>query len=609
MKLQFRKIIILLFIAIMSFFVDNGSVYGASSELTFKPGTVRLYGSTYLGEGSDNNVWLKQSVDGHYGYCIEIHKNWFETGNRTYKLVDESDSRIAYVLENGFPNKSITGDDNKDYYITGLAVWYLISPNDYWFSRMSMENGTYNGISSDTVIEANKLVTAAKSHTSYVEPSIESFKNSDSAFKLSSDKKYYITDKAIGINTKGNVGNYTVTLSGEPNGTVVTDTNGAVKNSFSPNDSFLIKVPVSSISKLSNTIVVSVRTSGSIYKAYNYHYDSSEYELQSVTVGFSESKSVDRNMSLPLNVVTGVEISKVDATTGNELPGATLVLKDSKGIEVAKWVSESTPHKINGLAFGKYTLTETIAPKGYKKSSETIEFEIKPDEPIVKKIMKNSPNIVEISKQDATTGKELPGASLVLKDSKGNTKDEWKWISGNKPYVLKLEPGKYTLTETIAPKGYKKSSETVEFTVESDGTVKKPVVMKNSPNTVEISKQDATTGKELPGATLVLKDSKGNTKDEWKWISGNKPHVLRLEPGKYTLTETIAPKGYKKSSETVEFTVESDGTVKKPVVMKNEPIEPEQVPTGDALIYVAWLAGLGAIGYSIYYYRNLKKKN
>ena len=57
------------------------------------------------------------------------------------------------------------------------------------------------------------------------------------------------------------------------------------------------------------------------------------------------------------------------------------------------------------------------------------------------------------------------------------------------------------------------SSETVLFTVKADGTCDK-VVMKNELITadVEISKVDATTGKELPGATLVIKDSKGNEK-------------------------------------------------------------------------------------------------
>lgn len=37
--------------------------------------------------------------------------------------------------------------------------------------------------------------------------------------------------------------------------------------------------------------------------------------------------------------------------------------------------------------------------------------------------------------------------------------------------------------------------------------------------------------------------------------------------------------------------------------------EGEELPTGDALIYIAWIIGLGAIGYSVYYFVNLKKEN
>ena len=75
---------------------------------------------------------------------------------------------------------------------------------------------------------------------------------------------------------------------------------------------------------------------------------------------------------------------------------------------------------------------------------------------------------------------------------------------------------------------------------------------------VEISKVDATTGKELPGATLVIKDSTGKEID--KWVSTSETHKVKLNPGTYTLTETIAPEGYLLSKETVTFTVKADGT-------------------------------------------------
>lgn len=62
----------------------------------------------------------------------------------------------------------------------------------------------------------------------------------------------------------------------------------------------------------------------------------------------------------------------------------------------------------------------------------------------------------------------------------------------------------------MAPEGYKLSTETVTFVVKEDGTVDGKVVMYNSPKkSVLISKKDFTTGEELPGAKLELRNEKG----------------------------------------------------------------------------------------------------
>lgn len=71
-----------------------------------------------------------------------------------------------------------------------------------------------------------------------------------------------------------------------------------------------------------------------------------------------------------MNVYTesALQISKQDITTSAELPGATLQLTNSSGQVVDSWVSTTTPHVIHGLSTGSYTLTETIAPRGYAKA-------------------------------------------------------------------------------------------------------------------------------------------------------------------------------------------------------------------------------------------------
>ena len=294
------------------------------------------------------------------------------------------------------------------------------------------------------------------------------------------------------------------------------------------------------------------------------------YKITSEPVKFTVNKNgTIATVTMKNYPETGAEISKQDVTTGKELPGATLVIKDANGKEIKSWVSTTEPTYFE-LDPGKYTLTETIAPKGYKLSTETIEFEVKEDGTVSKVVMENAPiTSAKISKQDITNKEELPGATLVIKDASG--KEVAKWISSFEPAYFELDPGKYTLTETIAPKGYKLSTETIEFEVKPDGTTTN-VVMYNEPNKTgaKISKQDITNKEELPGATLVIKDASG--KEIKKWVSTNSPTYFELDPGKYTLSETIAPKGYKLSTETIEFEVKDDGTTTN-VVMYNEPVK------------------------------------
>ena len=293
------------------------------------------------------------------------------------------------------------------------------------------------------------------------------------------------------------------------------------------------------------------------------------------------------------NESTSVTISKQDITSKAEVPGAHLVIKDSNKTKIVEWTSSDKKYVIKGLAEGTYTLTETIAPDGYDRSTETITFKLDKygnlyngnGDSVDYVVMynektKETPTDVHISKSDITTSKEVPGAHLIVKNKNTNEVID-EWTSTEEDHIIKdLKEGTYTLTETIAPEGYIKSSETITFSINSKGQLCdengsniSKVIMYNEkkPTTgsASISKQDATNGSELPGATLIVKDYDGNVIDTW--VSTNEPHLIKnLKPGIYTLTETIAPAGYALSSETVTFTIKEDGSV-TPVVMKNAP--------------------------------------
>ena len=288
-----------------------------------------------------------------------------------------------------------------------------------------------------------------------------------------------------------------------------------------------------------------------------------------VTEGVTDQS--EGTLELTDKPVDKVVISKVDAATEKELPGAKLQITNEEGTLVEEWISAEKPHEVV-LKDGSYTLTEITAPDGYEVA-ESIKFTVKNGAVDGGKIvMKDAPikkqDTIAISKVDASTSKELPGATLQIHKDKKLVEE---WVSTDKPHEMVLEDGTYTLTEITAPKGYE-IAKTITFAVKNGKVAGDKVVMKDKPITIPeivISKVDATTEKELPGATLQVHDKDGKLIEEW--VSKDTPHKIALKDGKYTLTEITAPAGYL-IAEKITFTVKDGKVSGDKVVMKDKPI-------------------------------------
>ena len=264
-----------------------------------------------------------------------------------------------------------------------------------------------------------------------------------------------------------------------------------------------------------------------------------------------------------VNKTIVVEFSKTDITGDGELEGATLQVIDDKNNVIDEWVSGKKTHKIEGLESGKtYKLIETIAPDGYAKSTE-IEFKVDNTNKIQKVTMIDK--VVEMSKVDIG-GKEIEGATIQVKDEKGNIVDEW--TSTKESHKIKnLEEGKkYTLHEEVVADGYVKATD-VEFEVSTD---KETQHLEMVDKIVDITKTDITNEKEIEGAKLQVVDEDNNIVDEW--TSTKEAHKVKgLEEGKkYTLIEITAPYGYE-IAESIEFEVSYDKATQH-IVMKDKPI-------------------------------------
>lgn len=90
------------------------------------------------------------------------------------------------------------------------------------------------------------------------------------------------------------------------------------------------------------------------------------------------------------NDYTKMEVSKRDITTEEEVPGAHLSILDSDGNEVCSWVSGDTPHRIDKMPVGIYTLVERLTPRTYDYESSCT-FEVLPTGEIQHVALYNKP--------------------------------------------------------------------------------------------------------------------------------------------------------------------------------------------------------------------------
>ena len=349
---------------------------------------------------------------------------------------------------------------------------------------------------------------------------------------------------------------------------------------------------------------------------------------------------------------------------GDEVVGSSMQILDEEGNVVDEWISEGKEHYASNLEEGHtYTLHEDLAPTGLNLANDIV-FAVTEEKENQKVEMVDTVNQVSKVKEDGTF---LKDAELTVVSTKTKQIVD-KWISGQHIFDLTddmksqlAENGKaegkvyvdnedftfiysvsknkndytlmtakdgvttysnidldgnetthrieglvagetYILRETKTPDGYATFEEQEFIADENKDTLLK---MTDEDTKVEVSKQDITTKKELPGAHLKVTDEEGNTVDEW--VSKEESHIIKnLVAGKsYTLTETIAPAKYK-IAESVNFKVEDTGAVQK-VIMYDEllPEAAKVVKTGDntrAIGYI--LMGLGCFVFALLIFKH-----
>ena len=248
------------------------------------------------------------------------------------------------------------------------------------------------------------------------------------------------------------------------------------------------------------------------------------------------------------------------------------------------YIDPAGPRSISRENSGRYRIVEVNAPAGYLLDSTPVDVEFTYEGQqiawqVVDGTNTNLHTSVDISKQDITNGKELPGAKLEIRDADGNLVEGW--TSGKVPHTVRgMELEKeYTLTEKRAPDGYAEA-ESIVFKLVQEGTEQvnevyvktdddwskmngSTIVMQDAP-VLDIDKTDIA-GNLLPGATLTIRDADGEVIDTW--ITDYKTHRVPVSDAFiklsgetkeyiYTLTEDAAPAGFEIAN-SVQFKLET----------------------------------------------------
>ena len=239
-----------------------------------------------------------------------------------------------------------------------------------------------------------------------------------------------------------------------------------------------------------------------------------------------------------------LEITKVDADTGETLAGATIrAALDDGSDSWDVYTNASGKATLTNMKSGTYTITEIVAPEGYLLNEEPITIKLEPGRTATVTLKdKAKPGIV-IKKYDEDTGFPLENAEFSVAKKGGSIVYEGMTDKEGKIKVEDLEEGWYTITEIAPPKGYLISTESKDVYLEGGKCVEVKFDNRLRPS-LQIMKIDAETGEPLAGAKFKVQKSEDKTASEYVTDETGTVVIHDLDKAVYTVEEIEAPDGY-----------------------------------------------------------------
>jgi|GEM_PF-599063 len=585
------KIVVVLIVAIGGIFAKKTLTSYAALESSEAPS--KLVTST--GNVASDRVSLFDDLEGDetislvpfYGtddngnkytvYCLEKSKDF--APNQTVTKIDTPlDDGYTYIIKNGYPNKSLTGNNKNDNYLTQIAVWLY---QDRSAGVSDTTNGVLTANQKSSIIKSsyysviNNLVTGAMNAKNTNNITNPTFSVSSGTLSTDSDNTYLISNvMRITSNTDEFI-NYKIVASSNDiaaSDIEVLDENNNVistNSTISKDVGFKIRIPLAKIKKAS-VINIDIINNYKDYKTYGYlppedMKDVMQKSFVSLLASTVTSKQISTSLNMPVGSIT---INKIDGTTNNSLAGASFTIKRLATNEIVdSFTTTTTSHVTSNLLPGTYEITEKAATSGYYITDKTTNITITSNDLNKTKTITNSQAEVSIRKIDSVTKQVVSGAVLKIVDSNNQTV---KTITTTNDYtkITGLSLGTYKVVEVTAPDGYTINTTEKEFTLSSTNP-KITLDYADQQNETVIVKKDAKTGTILAGATLKIINKVTNEVVD-TFVTTTTGHSIKgLKAGTYKVIEEAAPSGYTKSDAEVEFTISNNQTEVQTVTFYN----------------------------------------
>lgn len=504
----------------------------------------------------DYNSWMiKSSLDDRIYYCIDPAVALGSAPAGSFNIITGDNNiigksnltkakyekvRLLAYYGYGYKNGTIAHTSKKWYGITQVMIWRVMRPDLTWTFKASRNGTPNNNLFKEEVAEMNKLIA---NH------------GKTSSFK---DKKVKL-------------------LIGES--ITLTDTNNVLQNFSRVNNPKNVTVKENG-----NKLTITANKNGT--EAINYNFRNGIANQVALLTSPTYQDVIIRGKPIDLPYfgiqveVTGgtVNLQKIDATTNKNkaqgeatLKGAIYEIYDSGNNPVGQITTDENGQGKIILDYGKYSIKEIKAPKGYNLSDEVYEFEI----------TKENTNVNIEAKDQVITGKLLltktkggagenftkeKNATFNILDSKDNVVET---ITTNKNgLAIGLLPyGTYTIQQITGEENYV-LSEDIKVSIKENKIYE--VNIKNLKlSKLEFTKTDFSTDKPLPNTLIEIYKDDDSLIYQGRTDKNGKIEVPNLKIGKYYILEKEAPKYYRLNTEKMPFEITENGQIIK-VTMQNK---------------------------------------